>query len=67
VLIVDPPHAWGTNAQSVAAIVTSGLSSLGLDGAANRNAALYFPRLIARDPLRGGQLATFVPSGAVAE
>jgi uncharacterized protein len=30
------------------------------------NAALYFPRLRKRDPLRGGQMDVFVPCGAVA-
>jgi phage tail sheath protein FI len=31
-----------------------------------RNAAIYFPRIVAADPLARGDLATFVPSGAVA-
>ena len=30
------------------------------------NAAIYFPRIRKADPLRGNQIATFVPSGAVA-
>jgi len=42
------------------------LSDLGLTGPAARNAALYFPRLIKEDPLRGRQQRTFAPCGAIA-
>jgi phage tail sheath protein FI len=66
ILIVDPPLAWGANAQSVAAITQGGLSSLGISGTDSRNAAFYFPRIVAADPLANGELATVVPCGAVA-
>jgi phage tail sheath protein FI len=59
VLLVDPPADWDplTDPADVLAKFT---------GPDARNAALYFPRLVQADPLRGGALGTFVPSGAVA-
>ena len=65
-LLVDPPAAWGANKDTAAAAAIAGLSDLGLAGNAARNAALYFPRLRQADPLRNGQIDTFVPCGAVA-
>jgi phage tail sheath protein FI len=65
-LVVDPPSAWSANKNTAAATARDGLSALGLSGNAARNAALYFPRLLESDPLRGGQIDTFVPCGAVA-
>lgn len=55
--VLDPPTAW----TDVDAAV-SGVAEL-TDSA---NAAVYFPRIRRPDPLRGGQLATFGPAGAVA-
>jgi len=60
-LIVDAPEGW-----SSANAAAAGLNALGLTGTAARNAALYFPRIKEPDPLRGGQLDTFVPCGAIA-
>jgi phage tail sheath protein FI len=65
-LIVDPPVAWAANPDTAAAAAIAGLSALGLNGPAARNAALFFPRVIEFDPQRGGQLDTFVPCGAIA-
>jgi phage tail sheath protein FI len=65
-LIVDPPAAWGANADTAAANARDGLDALGLSGVAARNAALYFPRVIESDPQSDGRLDTFVPCGAVA-
>ena len=65
-LIVDSPAAWSANAAGAAAAARSGLSALGLTGTDARNAALYFPRVKEADPLRSGQVDTFVPSGIVA-
>jgi phage tail sheath protein FI len=58
VVLVDPPVAWGSAADAVA----------GVDGVVTRSpdAALYAPRLLAPDPLRGGAVAEFAPAGAVA-
>jgi phage tail sheath protein FI len=60
VLLVDAGAGW-TRATAV-----SSLQALGLSGSVAANGAVYFPRLMAPDPLRGGQLADYPPSGAVA-
>ena len=65
-LIVDPPAAWGANKDTAAATARDGLSTLNLSGTAARNAAIYFPRVQESDPLRDGQLDTFVPCGIIA-
>lgn len=57
-LILDPPTSW----TSVAA-VRAGLDAL---GTASKNAAVFFPRLRAPDPLADGQLVDYGPGGAVA-
>jgi len=56
-VIVDPPAAW------TAAPTRSDVTAL---AGASPNAALYYPRLQAADPLRGNQLASFAPCGTVA-
>ena len=62
-LIIDPPAKWkkvgDINAQSVS-------DDLGLAGEQARNAAVFFPRIIAADPMREGQLDTFAPCGVIA-
>ncbi|MFC7737938.1 phage tail sheath family protein [Roseomonas sp. GCM10028921] len=64
-LIVDPPPGWaGENA--VAAAIGGLTTDIGLAGVGARNAALYFPRVLQPDPLREGQIDTFVPCGIVA-
>jgi uncharacterized protein len=57
-VIIDPPSGWTTAAQA----------TTGVDRFVNRDAdaALYFPRMHAADPLRAGLLETFAPCGAVA-
>ena len=65
-LIVDSPFAWSSKPQTAAADAVSGLAGLSLNGTAARNAALYFPRVVESDPLRDGQLDTFVPCGIIA-
>lgn len=64
-LLVDPPAAW-SHAPDVAGNADRALADLGLHGDATRNAALYFPRIIAPDPARDDRLDAFVPCGAVA-
>jgi phage tail sheath protein FI len=57
VVILDPPAAFTTvdaTTTAVAAITTS------------RDAAVYYPKIRKPDPLRGGQIVTFPPAGAVA-
>jgi len=68
-LIIDPPARWDQNPSEAAALVKSEQldatkSVLSLTYA--DYAALFFPRLIKRDPLRGGQMDVFPPCGAVA-
>lgn len=65
VLIVDPDPAWAA-AGSLATAVSAGRDALGVAGTDARNAALYFPFVRAADPLRGGRLDLFPPSGLVA-
>jgi len=65
-LIVDSPSAWSANAETAAATALAGLPALGLNGPAARNAALFFPRVNQADPMREGQVDTFVPCGAIA-
>ncbi|MFJ8113490.1 phage tail sheath family protein [Streptomyces sp. NPDC096132] len=57
-LIVDPPEGW-TDPGGVPAAVPSLMTR-------SANAAVYFPRIRAADPLRENRLGTFVPCGAVA-
>jgi phage tail sheath protein FI len=60
-LIVDPPASW-TDAAAVLD-PTTGIESLGLRHA---NAAIWFPRITAPDPLYGDRERAFPPGGAVA-
>ncbi len=64
-LIVDAPWGW-IGAADVTANDDRKLAELGLTGTAARNAALYFPRVIAVDPRLGSQTDTFVPCGMIA-
>jgi phage tail sheath protein FI len=69
VLLIDPPDVWDKNPSEAAALVKQSQ----LDAADQvlslsyaDHAALYFPRLLRADPLRGGQIDIFPPGGAVA-
>jgi phage tail sheath protein FI len=59
-LLVDAPSTEST------ASLPTWLKGTGLAGLDTRNAALYFPRILRPDPLRGGASAPFAPCGAVA-
>ncbi|MFB8790724.1 MAG: phage tail sheath subtilisin-like domain-containing protein [Potamolinea sp.] len=63
-LIVDPPSTW--TGPLFFSQVQQKLTDLGLSGNMARNAAIYFPRVLQADPLRDGQIETFVPCGIVA-
>ncbi|GAC1356108.1 MAG: phage tail sheath subtilisin-like domain-containing protein [Ktedonobacteraceae bacterium] len=74
-LIVDSPHEWSDNKETAANTVFTAITNpqtgdpkdiSPLSGEFARNAAIYFPRVIEADALRGGQLDTFTPSGIVA-
>jgi phage tail sheath protein FI len=60
VLLIDPPSDWLDVDQAVGGPAKLNLTAMGDYG------ALYFPQLVAPDPLRGGQLTQYPPSGAVA-
>lgn len=57
-LIVDPPEEWAAASAATSAVPNFTVRS--------DNAALYFPRLIASDPLQEGRAAEFPPCGVVA-
>lgn len=65
-LILDPPRSWQEKYDrgDVAQIVISDLGSFSAD--ARRSAAVYFPRMIAVDPLQNGRQRAFPASGAIA-
>jgi uncharacterized protein len=56
-LIVDPPYAWHTADDALAALRNWEI--------ATENALMYFPRILAHDKLRG-HFESFAPCGAVA-
>ncbi len=64
VLLVDPPSGWNDVSDPTSG--GSGVDSIAFGLARDANAALYFPRVRAPDPLQDGRLADFAPSGAVA-
>jgi phage tail sheath protein FI len=66
-LILDPPSSWAASRDTAVANALAGLAAgLGPTDVAARNAAVYFPRVVQSDPLRGQQRDVFVPSGMVA-
>jgi uncharacterized protein len=65
-LIVDSPAAWSTDTTFFSTAADRLTTDLGLSGTDPRNAALFFPRIEEADPLRNGQISTFVPCGMIA-
>ncbi|MEU4039643.1 phage tail sheath family protein [Streptomyces collinus] len=66
ILLVDPPAAWTATPVPVPQLVDEVKNSPVLQGDLAKNAAVYFPRVLAPDPLRGGALRPFPPSGVMA-
>ncbi|MFF7546427.1 phage tail sheath family protein [Streptomyces canus] len=71
VLLVDPPPKWTSPAPSgdpdagvVAAVLATAEDVEAGDG--GRNAAVYYPRVLAPDPLLGGAVRPFPPCGVMA-
>jgi phage tail sheath protein FI len=60
-VVVDPAEGWIT----VNAVLDPGTGITNVVTAAD-NAAIYFPRILAGDPLQDGQIESFAPCGAVA-
>jgi phage tail sheath protein FI len=65
-LIVDSPSAWSTDSSFLSTARDKLTNDLGLSGTDARNAALFYPRVKESDPLRNGQIDTFVPCGIIA-
>jgi hypothetical protein len=65
-LIIDSPAAWQEryDAGDIGAIGLDGFGAFWEEEA--RNSTIYFPRLLAPDPLQGGAVRTFPNSGYVA-
>jgi phage tail sheath protein FI len=59
--VVDPLQAWATHTDAIL-----GVDAVNFMSARSENAALFFPALLAADPLREGQIGEFAPCGAVA-
>ena len=57
VVVIDPPAAWAAPPTLADVAAVAGRSP---------NAALYYPRLQATDPLHGNQPASFAPCGSIA-
>ena len=66
IFLADPPAAWQ---QKPASITPEDLGISGTTAAGSfvaRNTAVYYPNLLAQDPLRANQVCAFAPCGAVA-
>jgi phage tail sheath protein FI len=57
-LLVDPPNDWSSKKNAREGFPIPGLSS--------ENAAIFFPRIQAPNPLRDNQVEDFAPGGAIA-
>ena len=62
--LVDPASTWQDKDDPLDA--SSGVDSAAFGLTRDANAAIYFPRIKAPDPLEESRLKTFVPSGAIA-
>jgi len=64
VLIVDPPATWNDKGDPQDG--ANGVDGAGFGVTRSENAVLYFPRIVALDPLDENRPAAFGPGGAVA-
>ncbi|MFE2124236.1 phage tail sheath family protein [Rhodococcus aetherivorans] len=62
-LVVDPPLEWTHD--SLVSTPAAHVTALNLTGPSARNAAVFYPRIRAADPQRGGQIDTFPACGAI--
>lgn len=71
ILLVDPPSSWtdiqtgGDSNATVVGTVLDKMAELEL-GDPGKNAAVYYPRVLAPDPLLGGAVRPFPPCGVMA-
>jgi hypothetical protein len=61
-LLLDPPSGWTSKATAKTGMADTATNL----GTRSKNAAVYFPRIKAANPLRGNQIETFPGCGAVA-
>jgi hypothetical protein len=69
ILLVDPPPEWdppqpGASADAVSTVLEK--TTAVEVGDSGKNAAVYYPQILAPDPLRQGALRPFPPSGVMA-
>ncbi|WP_327417810.1 phage tail sheath family protein [Streptomyces sp. NBC_01233] len=64
ILLVDPPKEW--NGLTASAVKDLALNDPVLPGDPAKNAALYFPEVLAPDPLQDGKIRAFPPCGVMA-
>ncbi|MBD2102595.1 phage tail sheath subtilisin-like domain-containing protein [Leptolyngbya sp. FACHB-261] len=62
-LIIDAPSSWTNKDAAKGDGTSTGVAALGTK---SRNAAVFFPHLRKPNPMRGNQVETFAPCGAVA-
>jgi hypothetical protein len=65
-LIVDPPQSWKAREALLSSPGVKLADDISLSGDQARNAAVYYPRVMQSDPLRDGQIQSFVPCGLIA-
>lgn len=66
-VLIDPPAEWDDRPDiAVRTVIEAQRASPVIPPTHASHAALFFPRCRRRDPLNGGQLATFTPSGMIA-
>lgn len=63
-LIVDPPGTWTHDV--LVSKPADQVTALSLTGPTARNAAVFYPRVLEADPLRGGQVDVFPACGVIA-
>jgi phage tail sheath protein FI len=68
-LLVDPPTVWKDKATAYAQVTNPAAvpaGTLDVSSVRDKNAVLYFPRVLFADPLRKGETRPFAPSAAMA-
>jgi hypothetical protein len=66
ILLLDAPSSSVFNYEAAQKPMAGKSPVAGITGDVAKNASLYFPRIIAKNPLRDGQLEEFAPCGAIA-
>jgi len=64
IILVDPPTNWRLKSDPIDD--SKGIDIPANSGIRHKNAAIFFPRIKASDPLQEGRIREFVPCGAIA-